>query len=184
MKRVSSVIVLMLTGAAVVSCGERPVPSPTPGEPMDRPPLREWGPWTQTRQRWLEEGMPEEGPPQFGECDHWLDCGLDFGFVPKFEVEEIARDEQTRTYRTAEGQVVRELYERELSMPEFLEYPVKRRADFEALRQHLGLSKVHAIGWSNGAMNLILLAAESPDSLASATFLHGAASFTEEEGVT
>ncbi len=56
------------------------------------------------------------------------------------------------------------------------------RADFESLRQHLGLSKVHAIGWSNGAMNLILLAAEKPDSLASATFLHGAASFSAEEG--
>jgi proline iminopeptidase len=55
------------------------------------------------------------------------------------------------------------------------------RADFEALRQHLGLAKVHAIGWSNGATNLILLAAEHSDSLASATFLHGAASFREEE---
>ncbi|MGQ9733364.1 MAG: uroporphyrinogen decarboxylase family protein [Candidatus Zipacnadales bacterium] len=106
-------------------------------EPMDRPPLREWGPWTQTWHRWLREGMPESGPPQFAECDHWLDCGLDFGFVPKFEVEEIARDEHTRTYRTAEGQVVRELHERELSMPEFLEYPVKTRRDFERLKERL-----------------------------------------------
>jgi pimeloyl-ACP methyl ester carboxylesterase len=33
------------------------------------------------------------------------------------------------------------------------------RADFQALRQHLGLESVNAIGWSNGAMNLIYLAA-------------------------
>jgi len=36
------------------------------------------------------------------------------------------------------------------------------RADFDALRRHLGLDRVSAIGWSNGAMNLILLAAENP----------------------
>lgn len=55
------------------------------------------------------------------------------------------------------------------------------RADFNALRQHLGLARVHAIGWSNGASNLILLAAEMPDTLSSAIFLHGVANFTAEE---
>lgn len=55
------------------------------------------------------------------------------------------------------------------------------RADFQALREHLGLAKVNAIGWSNGAMNLILLAAEHPETLSSAIFLHGAPSFTEED---
>lgn len=55
------------------------------------------------------------------------------------------------------------------------------RADFEALRQTLGLEKVHAIGWSNGAGNLILLALESPESLESATFVHGLASYSQED---
>jgi proline iminopeptidase len=55
------------------------------------------------------------------------------------------------------------------------------RADFDALRRHLGVEKVHAIGWSNGAMNLILLAAEKSDILSSAIFVHGVASFTEED---
>ena len=106
-------------------------------EEFDRPPLYEWGPWSQTRKRWLEEGMPEDGPPQYQECDHWLDCGLDFGLVPEFEEEELARDELTRTVRAANGTVIRELHERELSMPEFLEYPVKTRADFEGLLPRL-----------------------------------------------
>jgi proline iminopeptidase len=55
------------------------------------------------------------------------------------------------------------------------------RADFDALRQHLGLDQVHAIGWSNGAGNLILLAAERPNILETAIFLHGLASFTEQD---
>ena len=55
------------------------------------------------------------------------------------------------------------------------------RADFQALREHLGLDSVNAIGWSNGAMNLIVLAAERPETIDAAIFLHGAASFTEED---
>lgn len=55
------------------------------------------------------------------------------------------------------------------------------RRDFEALREHLGLRKVNAIGWSNGAMNLLLLASEKPETIAKAIFLHGGASFTEED---
>lgn len=55
------------------------------------------------------------------------------------------------------------------------------RADFDALRQHLGLAQVNAIGWSNGAMNLILLAAEYPEAIDRAIFLHGVATFGEED---
>ena len=55
------------------------------------------------------------------------------------------------------------------------------RADFEALRLHLGLGKVAAIGWSNGAINLIHLAHEHPQALSTAIFVHGVASFTAED---
>jgi proline iminopeptidase len=52
------------------------------------------------------------------------------------------------------------------------------REDFDALRRHLKLPRVNAIGWSNGAMNLLLLASEKPDTLSSAIFLHGVASYS------
>jgi proline iminopeptidase len=55
------------------------------------------------------------------------------------------------------------------------------RADFQALRAHLGLETVNAIGWSNGAINLIWLAHERPETLSSAIFLHGMASSTAED---
>jgi proline iminopeptidase len=55
------------------------------------------------------------------------------------------------------------------------------REDFDALRRHLGLEQVNAIGWSNGATNLILLAAEKPETLKSAIFLHSAARFAPED---
>jgi len=55
------------------------------------------------------------------------------------------------------------------------------RADFQALRAHLRLEKVSAIGWSNGAINLIWLAHEHPETLSSAIFLHGMASMTADD---
>ena len=55
------------------------------------------------------------------------------------------------------------------------------RADFDALRNHLGLETVNALGWSNGAINLVVLASEKPETLSSAIFLHGAAAFTDED---
>ena len=55
------------------------------------------------------------------------------------------------------------------------------RTDFQALREHLGLESVNAIGWSNGAMNLLYLAAENPETIDNAIILHGAASFTQDD---
>ncbi len=55
------------------------------------------------------------------------------------------------------------------------------RADFSALREHLGLETVAAIGWSNGAMNLISLAAENPETINAAIFVHGAAYSSPED---
>ncbi len=55
------------------------------------------------------------------------------------------------------------------------------RSDLDALRRHLGLEQVDVIGWSNGAMNLIYFAAEHPDTVRRAVFVHGAASFGPED---
>jgi len=55
------------------------------------------------------------------------------------------------------------------------------RADFHALREHLGLENVNVIGWSNGAMNLIFLASERPETVDRAIFVHGVASYTQED---
>ncbi len=55
------------------------------------------------------------------------------------------------------------------------------RADFDALRRHLGLERVNAIGWSNGATNLIFLAYERPEILESAIFLHTVARVSAED---
>lgn len=56
------------------------------------------------------------------------------------------------------------------------------RDDFDALRRHLGLETVHAIGWSNGGTNLLELMVERPEILESAVVLHTAPSFSQSDG--
>lgn len=51
------------------------------------------------------------------------------------------------------------------------------REDFHAVRERLGLDRVHALGWSNGAANLVWLAHERPETLASTIYVHGAPRF-------
>lgn len=60
--------------------------------------------------------------------------------------------------------------------------PTAVREDFHALREHLGLERVNAIGWSNGASNLILIASEHPETIDAAIFVHGVASFDDDDG--
>lgn len=55
------------------------------------------------------------------------------------------------------------------------------RTDLENLRQHLDLYPVRVIGWSNGAQNLILHAAEYRQTLSHAIFVHGAPRFSPED---
>ena len=55
------------------------------------------------------------------------------------------------------------------------------REDFDALRGHLQLDKVRVIGWSNGAMNLMVYAAEHSDHIEAAVFMHGVANITAQD---
>ena len=56
-------------------------------------------------------------------------------YEPHFEREELERTDRTVTYRTEHGIVMRQRVDKaELSMPQWLRFPVEKRADFEKLR--------------------------------------------------
>lgn len=102
-------------------------------EPFDRPVLWEWGPWGVTVKRWQQEGGFEGHPPELRECDARQGAGVYSGFVPGFKREIIEDDGRTIVYINEKGQYLRDMRNAEESMPEFIDYPVKNRADWEAL---------------------------------------------------
>lgn len=102
-------------------------------EPVDRPVLWEWGPWGATAKRWQQEGGFEGHAPELRECDPRESMGVYSGFVPGFEREVVEDDGRTVKYINEKGQLLRDMHSSEESMPEFIDYPVKNRADWESL---------------------------------------------------
>ena len=99
----------------------------------DRVPIHD-GPWPTTIARWHEEGLPADTTPHrfFG-----------YGMVsvtgdpsPRFPVEDLGDLGEWRIWRTEYGQVRKQ--KRDLtSTPETEDWPVKTRADWEALKPRL-----------------------------------------------
>jgi len=106
-------------------------------QPVDRPPLWEWGPWPSTLRRWQREALGQGAqPPQFAQCDAKVLCGVDLWMLPRYPVEVLAQDDQFVTRRTERGIVERvPKSPDQMTMPAHLEFPVKDRADWEALKR-------------------------------------------------
>jgi uroporphyrinogen decarboxylase len=101
------------------------------------------GYWGETLKRWRQEGLPHDADVNayFG-VDPSQNIGTYFGMCPAFEHKHISEDEITFTYINHEGILMRELKENsELSMPQFLEFPVKNAGDFKALLPRLQLNE-------------------------------------------
>ena len=106
-------------------------------KPVDRFPL--WGSlgiWRDTHRRWMKEGLPQDVSLQeyFG-LDGQMRAPVNFRFVPPFEERTVEETAEHRIWVDDEGALKKERKDNpELSMPQFLEFPVKNREDFEKLR--------------------------------------------------
>jgi uroporphyrinogen decarboxylase len=104
----------------------------------DRLPFMEFmGFWPETIERWEQEGLPPGKDPKehFG-FDPFEFLPIDFNFQPPFEVEVLEEDESTRTVRDVTGVVKRE-FKHGSEMPHYIEFPMKKPADFYELKERL-----------------------------------------------
>jgi hypothetical protein len=105
------------------------------GQPVDRPPLFEDGPWAVTLDEWKKQGMGEvERPPYLDDCDPLERTLTDLWMLPRFEEKILAEDEESITKITDRGEVQKLLKPIGQGMPLHMSYPVKERADWEALK--------------------------------------------------
>lgn len=106
-------------------------------EAVDHVPLWEWEPWPSTLRRWQREALGQGNPaPQYAECENKVMCGVDLWMLPRYKEQVLAEDELYVTKRTDRGVVQRTPKSPDvMTMPEHVEYPVKTRADWEALKK-------------------------------------------------
>ncbi len=110
------------------------------GEPVDRPYcMLNWGVWEATWRRWREEGQVE-GFADFDEVRAQFDpdprptrLGANCGPCPTIERQVLSEDADYVTWRDGWG-ITRRNPKANESMSEFIDFPVKDRADWEAFR--------------------------------------------------
>lgn len=108
------------------------------GQPVDRPPYYlVWGPWQTTWQRWEQEGKPPEIRDHRGFMDpdvSPIPLPVNCGPCPPLTSGVVAEDEVFYTFYDSWG-IKRRDFKHGVSMPEFLEFPVKNRRDWEEYRE-------------------------------------------------
>ncbi|MBI2940768.1 MAG: hypothetical protein HYY04_10060 [Chloroflexi bacterium] len=121
-------------------------------QPVDRPPLHAGHGWAATLARWRQEGLPlvMSVADYFG-YDRFELAPVDFRFVPPFPKTILSQDDFAVTYQNDEGVILQDRRDNwELSMPHFLEFPVKNREDFERLKPRMDPTSLERLppGWS------------------------------------
>lgn len=104
---------------------------------VDRLPLfGSLGLWEETKKKWEKEGFPSDiSHAEYFGCDRKLHAPVNFRFVPAFEKKIIEETEDYKIWIDDEGVLKKERKDNpELSMPQFLEFPVKNREDFKKLK--------------------------------------------------
>ena len=97
--------------------------------------------WSQTVARWRREGLPADVSPEaYFEMDPRWSLPVNSGFtglpyVPAFEREVLGRTERHVVFRAESGIIQRQRADYgELSMPQWIRFPVETRADWEKIR--------------------------------------------------
>ncbi len=121
-------------------------------QPVDRVPNHEAGVWAQTVDRWEAEGLDIHnlnwdwftGEECLG-MDPREFIPINFHMLPQFEVETLREDEEYEIKRNGIGITTRALKEGTVrgmraSMDEYIDFPVKTREDFEALKKRFNPS--------------------------------------------
>ena len=108
------------------------------GQPVDRVPYGVglgWCPWSETLARWKKETGRQDLDParEFGFDSSCAGPALHAGIFPGYEWTLLRDEGELAVYRDEKGITMRGRKDGG-SMPEFLDYPVKTRADWEKLK--------------------------------------------------
>ena len=127
----------MQTGKGSLPPGERLIRCLT-GMPVDRIPFGVgigWHAWGETTERWRgESGIADLNIAKFIEKDlAFAQVEIESGFFPQFESIVIEETDEYIVERGGDGITKRNLLKFP-SMPEFLEYPIKCRSDWDELK--------------------------------------------------
>jgi uroporphyrinogen decarboxylase len=109
---------------------------------VDKLPNMEFGYWEETLADWREQGLPdfikdEASAYEFFGIENWESVWVNVFLVPGFTPEIISEDNEYRVYRDAARTLCKINVEGHKSIPQFLEFGIKNRYDWEMFKEHL-----------------------------------------------
>jgi uroporphyrinogen decarboxylase len=105
---------------------------------FDRMPVVHWGSWSETRQRWIGEGMPPDADERqfFNATAHWGFVRINVNLFPAFEEQTIEETAEYRVFRDGEG-VVQKAWKSQSCIPHFIDFTLKEAGDWEPYKKRL-----------------------------------------------
>jgi hypothetical protein len=105
-------------------------------EPVDRVPFWDYGYWKENIDVWKKEGLPDlvTHIEEFFGIEEWTYVPAYSGMCPGFDLQVVKEDERSRLIRDRSGITKRESKVGS-SIPQFVDFPVKNRRDWEALSE-------------------------------------------------
>jgi uroporphyrinogen decarboxylase len=105
---------------------------------FDRMPVVHWTQWPETRERWVEEGMPEGVDVRdFLDVDpHWIDINVNVGLYPQFKEEIYEETDEYRVFRGGDGVVQKDWKHREC-IPHFIEFTLEDASTWPEYKKRL-----------------------------------------------
>jgi uroporphyrinogen decarboxylase len=110
---------------------------------VDRMPNFEFGYWAETLNNWHREGLPaevkdEKSAYEYFGIENWKTAPINvMGMKPAFEHEVLEEDEKYLTYRDSSGYIARINKTGDKSIPQYIDFPIKDRATWEAFKFRL-----------------------------------------------
>lgn len=105
---------------------------------FDRMPVVHWTQWPETKERWIEEGMPEDANVRefLGADPHWVGVGVNVSLYPAFEEEVYEETDEYRIFRGGDGVVQKDWKHREC-IPHFIDFTLEDASDWEEYKKRL-----------------------------------------------
>ena len=109
---------------------------------VDKLPNMEFGYWDETLVDWHDQGLPdfvkdEKSAYDFFGIENWESVWSNMGLVPGFPEKVISEDDEYKVYSDNTRTVCKINVKGHKSIPQFLEYGLKDRADWELFKEHL-----------------------------------------------
>lgn len=104
----------------------------------DRMPVIHWAGWSETRERWIKEGMPPDINEHryFNTVPMWYDIPVNLNLYPVFEEEVLQETDEYRIRRTGEG-IVQQEWKNKSCIPHFIDFTLKTGKNWPEYKKRL-----------------------------------------------